>query len=429
VSKPSDKLAALGGPRAVPRELKFHVWPKINATDEKFVLASIRQNSHAWGPNCVALQDEFARWNGNRFCAATNSGTAALHMGLAACDVGAGDEVITTTLSWTSTATCIVHHNAIPVFVDIDHDTMLIDPAKIEAAITPRTKAIIPVHYWGLACDMDAIMKIAAKHNIKVIEDACQGHGSLYRGRKAGTFGHCAAFSLNQNKNFSAGEGGLFVSNDEQIYIKARAVMSFGELRAPESNRDFHAYALGWMYRTSDVAAAYARGRLARLDKDNAAAIANWRLLNDGLGGIDGLIRPVETAKQKTNGYAYVFRVAPDKFPKGVDPNLWRDSVAHAIWLEGVPVASARMSLPEHTVIQARQGYGGGCPWSCPMARKDIDYSMSQYPVTVQTVNSSIQVGINGHRPPNGKSQINAIIKGIRKVFSQLDNVPLKDQA
>ena len=108
------------------------VWPKPTKLNEKYVLASLRQNNHAFGPNCGALQNEFAQWNGNKFCCATNSGTAALHMGLAACGVGAGDEVITTTLSWTSSATCIIHHNAIPIFVEIDWATMLIDPAKIE---------------------------------------------------------------------------------------------------------------------------------------------------------------------------------------------------------------------------------------------------------------------------------------------------------
>ena len=114
-------------------------------------MASLRQSNHAFGPNCVALQEEFAAWNGNKYCAASNSGTAALHMGLAACEVGCGDEVITTTLSWTSSATCIMHHNAIPVFVDIDWDTQLIDPEKIEAAITPKTRPLPCI--IGIPCD------------------------------------------------------------------------------------------------------------------------------------------------------------------------------------------------------------------------------------------------------------------------------------
>src|SRR5687767_8029174 len=184
----TTRLAINGGPRSVPQDLTFEFWPRIDRDDEEAVLASLRQSSHAWGPNCVKLQEEFAAWNGNKFCAATNSGTAALHMGIAACDIGAGDEVITTTLSWTSSATCILHHNAIPVFVDVEWETMLMDPSKIEAAISPKTKAILPVHYWGVPCDMDAIMDIAKRKGLFVIEDACQAHGALYKGKKVGTF-------------------------------------------------------------------------------------------------------------------------------------------------------------------------------------------------------------------------------------------------
>jgi dTDP-4-amino-4,6-dideoxygalactose transaminase len=422
----SEQLAILGGPKEIRDDITFKVWPEASKRDEEYVLASLRQNNHAWGPNCVKLGEEFAAWNGNKFCCATNSGTAALHMGLAACGIAAGDEVITTTLSWTSTGTCIIHHNAIPVFVDIDWDTMLIDPGKIEAAITPKTKAIIPVHYWGLACDMDAIMKIAKKHNLKVIEDACQGHGTLYKDKKVGTFGDCAAFSLNQNKCFSAGEGGLFVSDNESLFVQARAVMSFGEMRAPEAKRDFHSYALGWMYRTDDLSAAYARSRLVGLDDDNRNARKNWIQLDEGLKGIQNMVRPVETDSQKTNGYAYVFRIDPNCVPANTTLATYRDSIAEAIAAEGVPVAAARMSLPAHTVFQAKNSYGHGCPWTCPHARKDINYDMNQYPVTNKTVDSSIQIAINGHRPPNGKCEIDAIVKGIRKVFNQLDQVPVK---
>lgn len=419
----AEKLAILGGERAVPKNVTFKVWPAMSKADERFVLASLRQSNHAFGPNCVKLQEEFAAWNGNKFCAACNSGTAALHMGLAACDVGCGDEVITTTLSWTSSATCIMHHNAIPVFVDIDWNTQLIDPAKIEAAITRKTKAILPVHYWGLPCDMDAIMKIARKHKLYVIEDACQAHGSLYKGRKVGTIGHCAAFSLNQNKNFSAGEGGLFVTNDPKLLAKGRALMNFGEMRPPEGKRDFHSYGMGWMYRTNDVSAAYARSALSRLDETNRQARANYDRLHKGLAGLPGLILPTETKSQKTNGYAFVIRIDPEAMGYEGDVPALLTTIVEALAAEGVPVATARMALPAHTVFQAKNGYGHGCPWSCPHARKNIRYDMEQYPVTQRTVERSIQIAINGHRPPNGPRQVDAIIAGVSKVFRNLPAV------
>jgi dTDP-4-amino-4,6-dideoxygalactose transaminase len=410
----------------VGRDIRFKIWPKVTKQDEKFVLASLHQDSHSWGPNAVALQDEFAQWNGNRFCAATNSGTAALHMGLTACGVGAGDEVITTTLSWTSSATCILHHNAIPVFVDIDEKTQLIDPARIEAAVTKKTRAIIPVHYWGLPCDMNPIMTIARRHKLFVIEDCCQAHGATYKGRRVGTIGHCGAFSLNQNKNFSAGDGGLFVTENEDRYVKARALMSFGEMRAPEADRDFHSYGMGWMYRIGDLGAAYARSALRRLDTTNAQARANWDRLQEGLKDVPGMILPYDSRKQSSNGYAFVIRVAPESIGRKGKTSVLRDAVVDALKAEGVPVAPARMSLPAHTVFQARNGYGQGCPWTCRYARKGIRYDMKQYPITNRVTESSIQIAINGHRPPNGSREIKAIIAGLKKVFENLDQVPVK---
>jgi dTDP-4-amino-4,6-dideoxygalactose transaminase len=179
-----NSLAIHGGPKAVP-DGTIKEWPPITDVDRQFVLASLEQTNHAYGPNCLDFEKEFAEWNGNRFAITTNSGTAALHMGLAACGCGVGDEVIVTAYSWSSSATCILHANAIPVFVDIDFNTINIDVQKIEAAITPRTKAIVVVHLHGLAVDMDAIMSIARKHNLKVVEDACQAHGAKYKGKKS----------------------------------------------------------------------------------------------------------------------------------------------------------------------------------------------------------------------------------------------------
>ena len=207
----ASKLAVHGGAAALP-EGAVKPWPPVDETDERLVLESLRGNRHTVGPNSVAFQEEFAAWNGNRHAVYTNSGTAALHMGIASCGVGAGDHVLVTAYSWSSSATCILHHDAIPIFVDIDFDTINMDVDKLEAAITPRTKAIVAVHLHGLALNMEKVMAVARKHGLKVIEDACQAHAALFDGQKVGTFGDCAAFSLNQNKCLCAGEGGLFVT-------------------------------------------------------------------------------------------------------------------------------------------------------------------------------------------------------------------------
>ena len=200
-----SKLAIKGGTKAIP-DGTIKDWPEITDVDRQYVMASLEQPNHAFGPNCVAFEKEFAAWNGNKFAVTTNSGTAALHMGVAACGCGAGDEVIVTSYSLSRLGDV---HFARPerdpeVFVDIDFDTINMDVAKIEAAITPRTKAIVVVHLHGLAVDMDAIMKVAKKHNLKVIEDACQAHGAVFNGKKVGTMGDCAAFSFNRGIHASA---------------------------------------------------------------------------------------------------------------------------------------------------------------------------------------------------------------------------------
>jgi hypothetical protein len=222
------QLALHGGVRAIP-ENTILPSPPTTPYEEALVLKSLRSGQHAWGENCALLQTEWAQWNGNRHCIALTSGTAALHMALVACRVQAGDEVITPAYSWTSSATCILHHNAIPVFVDIDPIYANIDPQKMEAAITPRTRAIIVVHLHGVPAPMDEILEVARRHGLYVIEDACQAHGARYRGRKVGTIGDAAAFSLNQNKMLSAGEGGLFVCDDEVMTERGRSLVLFGD--------------------------------------------------------------------------------------------------------------------------------------------------------------------------------------------------------
>lgn len=190
----SNPLAINGGAPAVPPGT-VQPWPPVDDVDRQLVMASLEGAVHTFGPNCTALEEEFAAWNGNRFAVTTNSGTAALHLCLAACDCGAGDQVLVPAYSWSSSATCILHHNSVPVFVDVDFDTMNLDLNKLEAAITPKTKAIIVVHLHGLPVEMDKVMEIANRHGLSVIEDACQAHGARFQGKKVGTMGHCGAFS------------------------------------------------------------------------------------------------------------------------------------------------------------------------------------------------------------------------------------------
>ena len=416
-----ETLAIRGGPTTVP-EGAVKKWPPIDDTDRKMVLASLEGGSHTVGPNCKALQDEFAAWNGNKFAVTTNSGTAALHMCVAACDCGAGDEVIVPAYSWSSSATCILHHNCIPVFVDIDFDTINIDVDKIEAAITPRTKAMIIVHLHGLAVDMEKVMGIAKRHNLKVIEDACQAHGAKFRGRKVGTWGDCAAFSFNQNKCLCSGEGGMFVTDDEQICDKAKQVWSFGETRTPLEDRDYHAYALGWMYRNNDLTAAFGRAQLSRLDEYLRVQKTNARRLTDGLQGVPHLILPTAAKGFEHNWYNYTVRFDMPAMGHADDAADWRDKILAALKAEGVPTSVwQKFILPRMTVFMAKNGYGKGCPWTCPWA-EPVDYAPEQYPAAQKHADSHTGMTVP-LRAPNGPDLAQLVARSFRKVMENLDQL------
>ena len=217
------------------------------------------------GEEVHAFEREFAEFCGVKHCVAVNSGTSALHLALLGARIEAGDEVITTPNTFIATAEAISYTGAKPVFVDIDPQTANIDVAKVAAAVTPRTRAILPVHLYGLPAEMGPIMEIAAQHKLAVIEDACQAHGAQYHGKKVGSIGTAAAFSFYPTKNLGAyGEGGALTTNDDAWAARARALRSHGE-----SQRYFHDV-VGYNYRMESFQAAVLRVKLPHLEKWNA---------------------------------------------------------------------------------------------------------------------------------------------------------------
>lgn len=416
------QLAINGGVKAV-RDGLIKAWPPITDVDRKYVMDSLNQDSHAFGPNCTAFEKEFAAWNGNRYAITTNSGTAALHMGVAACGCGAGDEVLVTAYSWSSSATCILHANAIPVFVDIDFDTINMDVSKIEKAITPRTKAIIVVHLHGLAVNMEKVMKIARKHKLKVIEDACQAHGAEYKGKKVGLWGDCATFSFNQNKCLCSGEGGMFVTDNEEILNKARMIWSFGETRTPSEKRDYHAYALGWMYRNNDLTAAFGRSQLTRLTEYIEVQRQNAALMTRELSGVKGLILPIEPAGHKANHYNWTCRIDAKKLGWTGQPAMLRDAMMKAMNAEGVPAGVwQHFILPAMTVFQAKNAFGKGSPWCLG---KKVDYNPKHFPEAQRHTDCHFGM-TTPFRAPNNSECIKAVAAGIRKVFESVDQLDVE---
>jgi dTDP-4-amino-4,6-dideoxygalactose transaminase len=343
-------------------------------------------------------------------------------MAVVAAGCGTGDEVIVPAYSWSSSATCVLQHNCIPVFVDIDYETMNIDVEKIEAAIRPKTKAILVVHLHGLAVNMDKVMAVANKHGLKVIEDACQAHGATYKGRKVGSIGHCAAFSFNQNKNLCSGEGGMFVTDDDEMLLKAQSLWSFGEASTPSQKRDYHVYAMGWMYRNNDLTAAFGRSQLAKLDRNLEIQRENGRHLTKILTGTPGLVLPAEPETYGHNYYNYTLRFDMKALGHEDDAAAFRDRLVQAMSAEGVQTGVWQsFPLPAMTVFQAKNGYGKGCPWDCPHA-DPVDYSLSQYPAAFKhcATHTGMTVPL---RSPNGGEAVEATAKGIRKVMENAGKI------
>ena len=416
----AEKLAIFGGPRAVPDGL-VKPWPPIDESDRRMVLSALDGGTHTVGPNYTELEKEFAAWLGVEHALFCNSGTAALHMAVAACRCGAGDEVIVPAYTWPSSVTCCLHHNVIPVFVDIDWATMNVDPDLIAAAVTPRTKAIIVVHLHGLTADMDRVLAVARRHDLRVIEDCCQAHGARYRGRAVGTLGDAAAFSCNHNKLHCSGEGGFFVANDAERFERGKTLWYFGEHRRPETGADYHAYGMGWMYRSSELVAAFARAQLAKLDRYLAEVAANAGRLHAGLADTAHLIRPVVPAGHGHNWYNYTVRFDMDALGHADDAAAFRDKIVKALKAEGVDTGVWQgWPVPEMTAIAARNAYGRGCPWACTQSK--VDYNLARFPVALRHCNRHTGITMP-LRSPNTPQVAERLAEGIRKVMDNVEQL------
>jgi len=266
-------------------------------------------------------------------------------------------------------------------------------------------------------------MEIAERHNLMVIEDCCQAHGALYRGRKVGTVGHCAAFSLNANKMLISGEGGLFVADDEEIAKRAQSLVLFGDFREPVDEPGYHAYGMAYMYRNNELTAAFARAQLQRLDQYVEDARALSAYVTEELQGTPGLILPAEDEECRTNAYNYLIRVDQKALGYEGRRDELREVIVKAASAEGAPVAVwQRRILPELGVIRARDAFGNGYPWTA--GRPDVDYHPSQFPVALRHVDTYFVLGCL--RTPNTPETARLLGRAIRKVVENLDELDIE---
>ncbi|GAB4316799.1 MAG: DegT/DnrJ/EryC1/StrS family aminotransferase [Promethearchaeota archaeon] len=239
------------------------------------------------GKNVEALEREFAEYCGVKHCRAVSSGTAALLCALAAVGLEPGDEVIVPSFSFVATANAVRWFKAKPVFVDVDEDTFNLDPDAAEAAVTPKTKAIVPVHLYGLPVDADRVNEVASERGLVVVEDACQAHGAEYRGKKTGSLGDLAAFSLYPTKNVvCGGEGGLVTTNDDELGQRVRLFSNHGQTAKYVHEVE------GYNFRMAEVNAVVARYSLGRLDANNGTRRRHAAVYDERLGKLPGLVLP-----------------------------------------------------------------------------------------------------------------------------------------
>ena len=260
------------------------------------------------GKYIEAFEEGFARYCGCKYGIATTSGTTALHLALVSIGIGPGDEVIVPAFTMAATVFAVVYTGAKPVLVDAESDTWNIDPAKIEEKITGQTKVILPVHIYGHPCEMEAIMEIAEKHNLWVIEDAAEAHGAEYKGKKAGSIGHVSCFSFYANKIITTGEGGMVVTNEAKIAQQARLLK---DLAFSPEKRFLHT-SLGFNYRMTNIQAAIGLAQLEKIEDLVAARRHNAHYYNSLLKDIPGITLPVEREETKNVYWMYGILIEDD---------------------------------------------------------------------------------------------------------------------
>ena len=369
------------------------------------------------GEEIINLEKEAAEFFRIKHCIAVNSWTSGLVSIIGALDIEPGDEIIVTPWTMVATATSILQWNAIPVFVDIDESTFNIDPQKIEAKITARTKAILYADIFGQSADIESIMKISKKHNLKVISDTAQSPGALYKGKYAGTLSHIGGFSLNYHKHIHCGEGGLVVTNDDYLAKKVKLIRNHGEAVIQSNDPKELANVLGQNFRLGEIEAAIARQQLKKLNGFVKSRQIAADRLRKGLENLKGLKMP-KILKDCTHVY-YVFGLIitnKDMFKK-------REFIIEALKAEGVPALYGGYSnIHLNPLFKNRIAYGTkGFPWKGIESKEsDVFYKTNSCPIAEKLHNNTfIGIGLCHHFYTN--DEVDLIISAFQKVWKYLD--------
>ena len=366
----TKKLAIHGG--APLRTEPFPSWPVFGQEEEDALIRALR--SGKWGrldgDEVETFERRFAEYQQAKHGIAVFNGSVALRVALLAAGIEAGDEVIVPPYTFLATATAVVEANATPVFADIELETLNIDPEKIAAAITPRTRAIIPVHLAGMPVNLDAIMKIADQHGLIVIEDSAHAHGAQYKDTRVGAIGHMGTFSFQSSKNLNSGEGGIILTNDDQLAERCRSIHNCGRM---EGGPWYEHHVISGNYRLGEFQGALLNAQFDRLDEQVNTREENGKYLAARLEKIPGVFTQARGNDCRRHGYhLFTFRIDPDVL--GVS----RNAMVEALSAEGIPACAGymlplhRQPLFENLAFGPYTGYRS--------VRPELDYRKTAYP-------------------------------------------------
>jgi perosamine synthetase len=414
----SGKLAVLGGDPV--RTTKFPAWPIWDEDDEKAIIPVLRSGIWSRRDVVTRAEEKFAKLMGSKYCLLTTHGTTALVTALGALGIEGGDEVITTPWSWISSMACIFLNNALPVFVDIDPETWMLNADQIEGKINENSKAILAVQITGGMCHMDKVNAVAKKHNLKVVEDACEAHMAEWKGKKAGTLGDLGCFSLQNGKQLTCGEGGAILGDDERIMDLCYSIHNVGAARGKYMPKDKGSFPiLGNKCRMAEYQASIVITEMDTLEQETQKRCENADYLTSKIREIPGIV-PRKDYKEttRTSYYYYGFRFKEKEF------GITRDTFIKALQAEGIP-ASTNLGVTSYPL------YKNGVVESVISSKtyrklyskeRLDDYRASlNLPEVEKLCNET--VGFHSNTLLGPKSDIDDIYKAILKVYENRDQL------
>ncbi|HHW48494.1 MAG TPA: DegT/DnrJ/EryC1/StrS family aminotransferase [Clostridiaceae bacterium] len=424
----SEKLAIHGGPKAktTPNIPMYPGGLEIGEEEKKQVLEVLERKYlfRYYGPEeypskVRELEKAFAKKVGAKHALAVNSCTSALITALVACGVGPGDEVIVSGYTFFASCAAIVSAKAIPVIAEVD-ETLTIDPDDIEKKITPSTKALVVVHMRGVPCDMDRIMAIAKKHNLRVIEDVAQAMGGTYKGKYLGTFGDCGCYSFQYHKIITAGEGGMVVTNDDRLYDRCMGYHDTAACWRPDrfaEERYEGELFCGVNYRMSELTGAVMLAQLGKLDTLLSLMRRNQKRIIEQIKDTKGIkVRPVNDPEGDTGICLMFYLDSKDKVKNFVEALRAEGVEAAGVYNSGIP--DWHIYAHWKHVIQKKTPTPEGCPWTCPFHKgKPVEYSEDMNPKTLEYLSRVVHIDI----PPQlTLEDCDMIAKAINKVAAEL---------